>query len=734
MTYSRGGREQARESRERRRQRSRFYRPQRPPSTLAEALATLAETLRFTYGETLGKWPLADLVFGINYLLRRQGQLDVARVYAGAGSQRLVGSEWLACLQDLRRLIDVCYNFSKKQLAEFLEATGFQADEVILYRHKAELLKPAFVVLLDHTMKRILLVVRGTHSTKDTLTCVTAAVVPFHHTVLDQSGVKQLVLGYAHCGMAAAARWIAKQAAPALREALRMHPTYHIRAVGHSLGGGTAALLTYVLREDPEFLCTSCYCVAPAACMTYDLAASGEGIVTSLVNGADLVPTFSAASMDDLRSEVAAAAWINDLREQLEQMRILQVVMGSASALRGHLSSLGAVTSKIGRASSLATRNWRQSAQMGASGIGGPRGGLMALPAWNCMRRRQRAAVVPSPAVDVASLPLSSASMEEELCMDLPPEVPSMGMTRDADGSAPLATVTVLGSRRLDAAKDSGSTAGASMPSTSSTAKADTPATPMGMREADAAFGRAWRAQRHRPEDVTGSDGRQKRSRRKEGVGEQQCADPSVEPMKVLVSPTADEIDLSTPDGPAGWVPSLWRELDKELESQPSPARHAASAAEAQAVQEITAEEEQVLKAAVANDGVSVGRRGCVEGDDESRRFFPPGLVLHMVISSRQSVHLRGPAGSTTSESSEEELQLGDRRVGLFTTDRHLYGHIRLSRLMLHDHYMPNHLKSLDNLIDHMEKDLEGLGDSDEGHAADGRSFLASPKALFAIS
>lgn len=44
----------------------------RPPSTWFEALATISETLRFTYSETLGKWPIGDLAFGINYLLRKQ--------------------------------------------------------------------------------------------------------------------------------------------------------------------------------------------------------------------------------------------------------------------------------------------------------------------------------------------------------------------------------------------------------------------------------------------------------------------------------------------------------------------------------------------------------------------------------------------------------------------------------------------------------------------------------------
>lgn len=38
--------------------------------------------------------------------------------------------------------------------------------------------------------------------------------------------------------------------------------------------------------------------------MTWELAESGSGFITSVINGADLVPTFSAASVDDLRAEV----------------------------------------------------------------------------------------------------------------------------------------------------------------------------------------------------------------------------------------------------------------------------------------------------------------------------------------------------------------------------------------------------------------------------------------------
>ena len=49
-------------------------RPAQPPATLLESIVTLSETLSFTYSETLGKWPIGDLAFGINYFMRKQVQ------------------------------------------------------------------------------------------------------------------------------------------------------------------------------------------------------------------------------------------------------------------------------------------------------------------------------------------------------------------------------------------------------------------------------------------------------------------------------------------------------------------------------------------------------------------------------------------------------------------------------------------------------------------------------------
>ena len=46
--------------------------PERAPATWREAAAVTARTAGFAYAETLGKWPLGDIAFGISHYMRTQ--------------------------------------------------------------------------------------------------------------------------------------------------------------------------------------------------------------------------------------------------------------------------------------------------------------------------------------------------------------------------------------------------------------------------------------------------------------------------------------------------------------------------------------------------------------------------------------------------------------------------------------------------------------------------------------
>uniref|UniRef100_A0A7N0VBH1 Sn1-specific diacylglycerol lipase alpha n=1 Tax=Kalanchoe fedtschenkoi TaxID=63787 RepID=A0A7N0VBH1_KALFE len=387
------------------------------PGTWLETISTLSETLRFTYSETLGKWPIGELAFGIHFLLKRQGNLRVRDVFGGPDSVQLTGVELQLELQYMLNLLTLCWHFSKKPFPLFLKETGYSEEDVLLHEPKAGILKPAFTILVDHKKKCFLLLIRGTHSIKDTLTAVTGAVVPFHHTVVDEAGVNNLVLGYAHCGMVAAARWIAKLANPCLTKALAEYPGYNLKIVGHSLGGGTAALLTYVMREQKDWSKTTCLTFAPAACMTWELAESGKDFITSVINGADLVPTFSAASLDDLRAEVTASAWLNDLRGQIERTRILSTVYRSATALGSRLPTIASAKTKVAGAGAILrpVSNSTQVVMKRAQTMARAAWARPALPfsSWSCMGPRYRASATRSNAKEEDSDESPSSQTEQ---------------------------------------------------------------------------------------------------------------------------------------------------------------------------------------------------------------------------------------------------------------------------------------------------------------------------------
>lgn len=85
-------------------------------------------------------------------------------------------------------------------------------------------------------------------------------------------------------------------------------PCIVLQPAGHSMGAGTAALLTMMLRDKvPELATATAWAIACPACMTLQLARSCAPFVTTLVHGTDIVPTFSSGAIDKLRQEVSPA-------------------------------------------------------------------------------------------------------------------------------------------------------------------------------------------------------------------------------------------------------------------------------------------------------------------------------------------------------------------------------------------------------------------------------------------
>lgn len=345
----------------------------RAPTSFFEDLYFFVEGLRYMYGETLYKWKTADLLFGLYYLCSKN-----SAVYPSSRSEHEIGNDsdddndWrmkhplhdigrhgrvfgieledpesIERARSLLRLFERCLRYNSclrerrpiYRKRRVLEKMGVKEEHFLKQAVSAGVLKPSYVLVKDDEIQKIVLMIRGTHSIKDAFTSLTGASKPHH--VVDSNGV---TLGYSHFGMLAAARWMKTEIEHDLENALS-ESTYEPLIIGHSLGGGTAAMLTMMLREQGGvFENARCISIACPACMTLELAESCKEYVTTLVNGCDVIPTMSSGAADVLREEVTKSSWYTDFQRDMRSYRVFRAFESvTTTTMRG----VGSATSWI---------------------------------------------------------------------------------------------------------------------------------------------------------------------------------------------------------------------------------------------------------------------------------------------------------------------------------------------------------------------------------------------------
>uniref|UniRef100_A0A7S1CEC2 Fungal lipase-type domain-containing protein n=1 Tax=Bicosoecida sp. CB-2014 TaxID=1486930 RepID=A0A7S1CEC2_9STRA len=190
----------------------------------------------------------------------------------------------------------------EKSLALCLSRVPVSRDDVLKSDWKVVTLRPVFALVHDAGKKKIVLAIRGTHSVSDAMTDACAAAEPFAGDT-------------AHRGMVRAAQWFIDNILEDITGALARYPDCGLLVTGHSLGAGTAALLTILLKEHVEQSRLFCWAFATPACASPTLSEAHKTMIVSVVNDLDAVPRLSLYAAEMARRALEESGWRDEYKE-----------------------------------------------------------------------------------------------------------------------------------------------------------------------------------------------------------------------------------------------------------------------------------------------------------------------------------------------------------------------------------------------------------------------------------
>ncbi|VFQ88120.1 unnamed protein product [Cuscuta campestris] len=156
---------------------------------------------------------------------------------------------------------------------------------------------PPYLIYLDRDHGEIVLAIRGLNLARES----------DYKVLLNNSLGKQMFDGgYVHHGLLTSAKWLLNRESETLRKLWEENGRrYKMVFAGHSLGSGVASLLTVILvnhRQEfggiPRDL-IACYAVAPARCMSLNLAVKYADVIHSVVLQDDFLPR-TATPLEDI--------------------------------------------------------------------------------------------------------------------------------------------------------------------------------------------------------------------------------------------------------------------------------------------------------------------------------------------------------------------------------------------------------------------------------------------------
>ncbi|XP_046854544.1 diacylglycerol lipase-alpha-like [Xenia sp. Carnegie-2017] len=206
------------------------------------------------------------------------------------------------CARQLRSIViegDTCCKSNTSGVISQLSPDHINVEQVFT-SFRNDVYQTAFCVSIDHENKNVVVSVRGTLSFKDVLTDLTAETESLE---LDSDkGCEEKCR--AHKGMVRSAQFIlTKLEDDRILESIFLRcPDYNLLVVGHSLGAGTGAILSILMKKKYESL--KCFAYSPPQTLNLKAALHCEEFVTSIVLGNDIISRLGIHSIDVLKNEI----------------------------------------------------------------------------------------------------------------------------------------------------------------------------------------------------------------------------------------------------------------------------------------------------------------------------------------------------------------------------------------------------------------------------------------------
>jgi sn1-specific diacylglycerol lipase len=296
-----------------------------------EDYGTVASALHSNYSAVRG-FSTGDLTVGMTYLWDAEKQ---ARKASQAGSAHLpypgdCGAVHKDESDEFRRLciaVDASYLTDRNELVDTLKTIGHEIHDSV---QKSTFQEPAFFISESQARNEVFFVIRGTASMKDALTDGDCAAVDLNSALPEFAGVK------AHRGMTKSAHALLDKHASKICKCVEMFelkkkkPRFIV--LGHSLGAGTAAIASILLKEKLGKTPVECVAFATPPCLDAK-GCQASAHLKSIVCHDDVITRASRQNVDDLFMRIQEINWKDDFSKDVNKLHTVQAAKAASVTL-----------------------------------------------------------------------------------------------------------------------------------------------------------------------------------------------------------------------------------------------------------------------------------------------------------------------------------------------------------------------------------------------------------------